>query len=201
MSDRRAAARVLALAAEAALLAHVAGLGALGSAGLAAAALAIARLLRGSPAALEALAFGGLGMTAGWWTDLGFASLAVASPAPALPPEAWCGSAGALAGVRLLSWMNAGMLAGAAVSARLAGCTAARFALEAAGMLLGMHLAARALAPLALERAPALAVLAPLAAMSAGMLAGMQLARLEWLRLCLGRALLVRLRAARFAAD
>lgn len=197
MSRLRHAAALLALGAESALLAHVAGLGSVRGAALVALALGLGSLARAWPGALEALAYGGLGMTLGWWADLGFSALAPAARA-GLPPEAWCGSASALAGVHLASWMNVGMLAGAALAARIARCAPPRFALECAGMLLGMHLAARGVA--SRDLAPALAVLAPHAAMNAGMLAGMQLGRLEDARLALGRALVARLRAARLAA-
>jgi hypothetical protein len=193
MSRPRYAAALLALGAEAVLLAHVAGLEAARAAAFAALAVAAGSVARPWPGALEALAYGGLGMTFGWWADLGFAALAPAA-SPELPPEAWCGSASALAGIHFASWMNLGMLAGAALAARIARCTTQRFALECVCMLLAMHLSARAVA--SLDLAPALAVLAPHAAMSADMLAGMQLGRLEDVR----RALAARLRAARLAA-
>jgi hypothetical protein len=189
---------LLALCAEAALLAHVAGLGGAAAAAFGFATCGLALSARAWPATFEAFALGGLGMTVGWWADLGFVSLAPSALPPALPAEAWCGSAGALAGVQLVSWMNGGMLLGTAAAALASRCPPERYALECVGMLLAMHLAARAALPLALGSS--LGVLAPHAAMSAGMLAGMQLARAEDLRVRVGRALFSRVRVARLPA-
>ncbi len=183
----------LALCAQAVLLARIAGLDADAGLALIGTACGLAFALRGSPPLWDALAFGGLGMTLGWWIDLGFPWRAAGGAG--IPPAAWCGSAAGFAGVHVASWMNAGMLAEAAVAARFASCSRVRFAAECAGMLLGMHVAARAVAPLAL-----LPPLAPHGAMSAGMLVGMQISRLEGARIALGRALLVRLRSARLGA-
>jgi hypothetical protein len=187
MLSWRTTGRWLALCAQAVLLARIAGLEAGSSLALVGAACGLAFALR-SPPLLDALAFGGLGMTLGWWVDLGL-PWRVAGVAD-VPPAAWCGSAPGFTGAA--SWMNAGMLAGAAVAARFAACSRPRFVAECVGMLLGMHLAARAVA-----LSPNLALIAPHAAMCAGMLAGMQISRVESLRIALGRSLLARLPNAR----
>jgi hypothetical protein len=191
---------LLALCSEAALLAQIAGLGGAGVAALGGAAWALALTCRAWPVTLEALAYGGLGMTLGGWIDLGSVGLGPAALGGSAPPiEAWCGASAALGGATPFSWMSAGMLLGAAAVARMAGCGLARFAVESGGMLLGMQLAARAAPPLA--PGGAAGVLALHAAMNAGMLLGMQLGRIDAARLWLGRTLVARLRTARPATS
>jgi hypothetical protein len=195
----------VAVGAQAAVLAALAGLPAhgasalLGGAAVAAAGAAAAwpRLSRAGRAWLGMLALGGLGMTLGWWADLDFGSAAalVRTAPAAVAAGAWCGLAplagGAHVGRRAahaLAWMNAGMLLGGVLAMRLAhgrggaGCGRARVALESLAMLLGMNAGGLAATRVAAGLAPALAVVTAHALMNAGMLAGMQLAELAWLR-------------------
>lgn len=62
---------------------------------------------------LSMLTFGGLGMTAGWWVDLG-APGPIAAATRFVADSAWCRSpeltVHSLGHVHLVSWMNAGML-------------------------------------------------------------------------------------------
>jgi hypothetical protein len=127
---------------------------------------------------LAMLAGGGLGMTCGWWADVGFAS------APALAPEAdaWCGLALAARGpgLHLLCWMNAGTLAAGALVLRLAhGRRApAAAACDALAMALGMGAGAALAARLTSSISAEAAVVTAHAGMNAGMLVGMHLVSL-----------------------
>jgi len=137
-------------------------------------------------AALAMLAWGGLGMTVGWWADLGFASAAARFAAAAPPAGAFCGFAPeAGAGVghpQVVSWMNAGMLALGIAGLRVVHAPRARrgaaaaCAAECAAMLLGMHAAAWLAGHVAAALAPPAAVVTTHALMNAGMLAGMVVA-------------------------
>jgi D-xylose transport system substrate-binding protein len=159
--------------------------------------------------ALAMLALGGLGMTLGWWADLGFASAAALLRADpeAAAAGAWCGLArpdgSAQGGLRLplLSWMNAGMVVAGALTLRAVRGPSLRhraghLALETGAMLAGMNLGALLAARVAGRLPAEVAVVTAHASMNAGMLAGMQLAALGALRRSLtghGSALLRRL--------
>lgn len=174
---------------QAAVVARIAGFGAAGTLPLLAAAVAAATLLaRASPATAVMIGWGGLGMTLGWWADLGFRSAvdvaqhngidAIWCRAPALG-TAWH----AVPGLgHLASWMNAGML--------LFGVPAAACCLRPApllrctlGMILGMSAGSRLAAGVASGLDPTTAVLVDQAFMSAGMVGGMLgIERLPWRR-------------------
>jgi len=112
-----------ALTAQVALLARIAGLDAGGVAatvaiGVIGAATLIPAALRRAPEATVMLAAGGLGMTAGWWADLGFTTAAAVAAHAREPLDlVWCrspagpASLASLPGLRHISWMNLGMLA------------------------------------------------------------------------------------------
>jgi hypothetical protein len=177
----------LALASQLGLLAWIAGLGAPGAAlaaagGLGVGALAGLQLRERAPDAVAMLAFGGLGMTLGWWADLGLRTAAEMAAHSRAPVDLlWCRSTAgpaALAGVpalgHLLSWMNAGMLAlGMPAVART--CRSARVACAAA-MVAGMYAGSLAAAALATRLSPTEVVLADWLLMSSGMLGGMLVA-------------------------
>jgi hypothetical protein len=184
-----------ALAAQGACVAALAGFGprgALAGAALGAVlgAVALGPALRRAPAGTAMLALGGLGMTLGWWADLGFASaaqLAAHARAPADP--AWCRAPAGLALLaglpglgHAVSWMNAGMLAlglPAAAAARRAGHAHAHGGLAtlgcAAAMVAGMTAGSHGAARLAAALSPGAAVVLDYAAMTIGMAAGMAL--------------------------
>ena len=178
------------LAGQAALLRPVAGLdrraSVLVALLLAAATAALPFLLRRlrphGEMVLAMASLGGLGMTFGWWADLGFPG----SPELAAA-TAWCRASGSHA--HLLSWMNASMLLAGVAAMRwvarrngAAACTpgALGLALAAAGMTAGMLAGSALLGWLAVPLA-----LGELAhrlgdwiAMIAGMVGGMLLT--EW---------------------
>jgi len=187
----------IALSAQLALLGWIAGLGATGASAGALVGAAIGAscggvALRRAPIFAAMLAFGGLGMTLGWWADLGFRSAAEVSAHARAPFDLlWCRSApgpASLAGLpglgHVFSWMNAGMLAlgmpAVALVRRRAGCAHrdgfAATALCAAAMALGMLAGSVAAGVVAAQLAPAQIVIADWALMSVGMLAGMALA-------------------------
>jgi len=187
-----------ALAAQLALLAWLAGLGVAGA--LAAAALGLAfggfalrRAATRWPGAVAMLALGGLGMTLGWWADLGFTSAAAtAAHARAASDPLWCrapAAAASLAGLpglgHVVSWMNAGMLVFGMPAVALAHRASDAAARHAAGelvacalaMIAGMTAGSR-LALLGAQRLdPTAIVLLDYAGMLAGMALGMALAR------------------------
>jgi len=173
---------------QAVLLVVIAGMpGATAGAHLAATALLVAGVLlawRRLPVSVDMplamLTVGGLGMTLGWWADLGFGSAATAHGAG----SAFCTAPGGGHGHGLLSWMNAGMLASGLPAMRwlqrdaaAARCGARACLVAAPWMVLGMELGARAagvaagIVPGGLA-APQL-VLLEHAGMNVGMLLGM----------------------------
>lgn len=177
------------LAGQAALLRPLAGLdrraSVLVALLLAAAAAALPFLLRRlrphGERVLAMISLGGLGMTLGWWADLGFPG----SPELAAA-TAWCRASGPHS--PLLSWMNAGMLlvgvaAMRGVSRRddAAACApgALGLAVAAAGMTAGMLAGSSLLGWLAVPLALGERVhrLGDWLAMIAGMVGGMLLAQ------------------------
>jgi hypothetical protein len=192
----------IALALQLALVAVIAGADAeeacvalLLGAGLAAAGRPLASRW---PEASAMLAIGGLGMTLGWWIDLGFRSAADVAPHGAAALDTiWCRAPLARAGSglgHLLSWMNAGMLAfglPAMAWARRASpvdrdlCRSLGCALAMIG---GMTAGSSGAAWLASPLNPATAVLCDWLGMTAGMLVGMALARAGRAELCRSRA-------------
>lgn len=174
---------------QAAVVARIAGLGVAATLPLLAAAVAAATLLaRAAPATALMIGWGGLGMTLGWWADLGFRSAADVAQHDGIA-AIWC-RAPALGAAwhdvpglgHLASWMNAGMfLFGVPVAAcclrpaPLLRCTL--------GMILGMSVGSRLAAGVASGLDPAAAVLVDHACMSAGMVGGMLgIERLPWRR-------------------
>jgi hypothetical protein len=172
---------VLALAAQAALLALLAGFGTVGAAlaapaGLAAGRAVVAGAGRRAPDLVAMLALGGFGMTLGWWVDLGAGSAAAVAPVDTV----WCRSSQAHLGV--CSWMNAGMLAfglPAVVAAQrrrgLCGHRGPALLLCGAGMTVGMSAGSALAARLAGSLGPGAFVPVHFALMTAGMLAAMAL--------------------------
>lgn len=172
-----------------AVLARIAGLGARGSVLLVvtAAVLGVA-LMRAAPRTASMIAWGGLGMTLGWWADLGFQSATEVARFHGID-AIWCrtpaiGAFGhALPGVgHLASWMNVGMiLFGTPAVTRCARpgsvlrCTV--------GMILGMSAGSLLAARVASGLAPTISVLIDYTAMSAGMCLGMAaIERVPWRR-------------------
>ena len=187
----------IALALQLGLLAGVAGLGVSGAVcgaalGLGLGAVAARWLTGRAPVAAAMLAFGGLGMTLGWWADLGFRSAAaVAAHARAPLDLLWCrGPAGpaSLAGLpglgHVFSWMNLGMLAlglpAMAWARRRTACRHRSGVCAAIGcalaMTLGMTAGSLAAGAIAARLAPAEVVIADWVLMSAGMGIGMAIA-------------------------
>lgn len=182
------------IAGQAVLLVVIAGMpGATAGAHLASTALLVALVLmawRRLPVSIDMplamLTVGGLGMTLGWWADLGFAS-ATASPHAA--SSVLCSTPGASHAHGLLSWMNAGMLLFGLPAMRwlqrdpaAPHCGTRGCLLAAAWMVLGMEIGSRVaqLAPGLVPGglAPAQTVLLDHAGMNVGMLLGMSLAAL-----------------------
>ena len=199
----------IAFASQFGLLAWIAGLGAPGVAGgvalgIAGTAVAWRWFSSRAPAALAMLAFGGLGMTLGWWADLGLRSGAELAAHAREPVDLlWCRSGAgpaALSGVpslgHLFSWMNAGMLAfgfPAVVRARRRARSepdhgACAHALCAVAMVFGMAAGSLAAAAIAVRLTPCEVVLADWLFMSAGMLAAMALIERSMAILALVRA-------------
>lgn len=145
-------------------------------------------LTRAAPATASMIGWGGLGMTLGWWADLGFQSATDVARLHGID-AIWCRTP-ALGAVwhevpglgHLASWMNAGMIAfGMPVAARcmrpasLLRCTI--------GMILGMSGGSLLAARVASGLTPAAAVFVDSTLMSAGMYLGMvALERLPWRR-------------------
>jgi hypothetical protein len=172
---------------QAMIVARIAGLDVAGTLPLLAVAGAGAALVaRGRPAAAWMIAWGGLGMTLGWWADLDFRTAVEVARHGGIA-AIWCrapaftSATHAVPGFgHLASWMNAGMLLfGIPVAARwmrpasLLRCTI--------GMLVGMSAGSQLVAAVAGRWDPAAAVIVDDVAMSAGMVAGMVAAeRLFW---------------------
>ena len=164
---------------QAAVLARIAGLAGSSAALLVVTAAAASVLvMRAAPRTASMIAWGGLGMTLGWWADLGFQSAADVARFHGID-ALWCrtpaiGAFGhELPGFgHLASWMNVGMIVfGTPAVIRCAGpasvlrCTI--------GMVLGMSAGSLLAARVASGLAPAMAVLIDYTAMSAGMCLGM----------------------------
>jgi len=181
------------MTAQVALLAWIAGLCAGGVAatvaiGVIGAATLIPAALRRAPEATVMLAAGGLGMTAGWWADLGFTTAAAVAAHAREPLDlVWCrspagpASLASLPGLRHISWMNLGMLAfgmPAVAAARRRGGRddahgIAALIACAAAMSFGMSAGTRGAAALAPALGASGVVVVDWALMSVGMLTGM----------------------------
>jgi len=180
--------------AQVALLAWIAGLGASGvAAAVAIGAILAATLgptaLRRAPEATVMLAVGGLGMTVGWWADLGFATAAAVATHAREPLDlVWCwshpgpDSLTALPSLsHTLSLMNLGMLAlgmpAVAAARQRAGRGDAHgiaaLVACAAAMWIGMSAGSRGAEAIAPALGASGVVLADWALMCVGMLAGM----------------------------
>jgi hypothetical protein len=179
--------------AQVALLAWIAGLGASGVAaavaiGAIGAATLIPAALRRVPEATVMLAAGGLGMTAGWWADLGFTTAAAVAAHAREPLDlVWCkspagpASLASLPGLRHISWMNLGMLALGMPAVAAARRRASRGDAHgiptliacAAAMSIGMYAGSRGAAAIAPALGAPGVVIADWALMIVGMLAGM----------------------------
>jgi len=175
------------LVGQAAAVARIAGFGVAATLPFLAAAVAAATLLaRAAPATAVMIGWGGLGMTLGWWADLGFRSAVDVAQHNGIE-AIWCRATSlgtawhVVPGLgHLISWMNAGML--------LFGVPAAACCLRPAallrctlGMILGMSAGSRLAAGVASGLDPAVAVLVDHAFMSAGMVGGMLgIERLPW---------------------
>jgi hypothetical protein len=181
------------MTAQVALLARIAGLDAGGVAaavaiGAIGTAMLVPAALRRAPEAAVMLTAGGLGMTAGWWADLGFTTAAAVAAHAREPLDlVWCrspagpASLASLPGLRHISWMNLGMLAlgmPAVAAARRRGGRddahgIAALIACAAAMSTGMSAGTRAAAALAPALGASGVVVVDWALMSVGMLAGM----------------------------
>jgi len=175
------------LVGQAAVVVRIAGLDPAAMWPLGASAAAVATLLmRTAPATASMIGWGGLGMTLGWWADLGFQSAADVARLHGID-AIWC-RAPALGALghevpgfgHFVSWMNAGMIA--------FGMPVAAFGLPPAsllrctiGMILGMSGGSLLASRVASGLAPAAAVLVDYTLMSAGMYLGMiAVERLPW---------------------
>jgi hypothetical protein len=164
---------------QAVVLARIAGLAADGSVALVVAAVVLAvALARAAPRTASMIAWGGFGMTLGWWADLGFQSATEVARFHGID-ALWCrtpaiGAFGhELPGVgHLASWMNVGMiLFGTPAVIR---CVRPASVLRCTvGMILGMGAGSLLAARVASGLAPTMAVFIDYIAMSAGMWLGM----------------------------
>jgi len=187
---------------QAVVVARIAGLGVAAALPLVAAAAAGAILVaRSSPAAAWMIGWGGLGMTLGWWADLGFRTAREVAQHGGLE-AIWCrapaleSAAHAVPGFgHLASWMNAGMLL-FGIPAALRWMRPALLLRCTIGMLLGMSAGSQLAAAVAGRWDPAAAVIVDYAAMSAGMLAGMAAVELlSWRRVQIPRNVAIATRA------
>ena len=172
---------------QALVVARIAGLDPVATLPLLAVAGAGAGLLaRARPAAAWMIGWGGLGMTLGWWADLGFRTAGEVAQHGGLE-AIWCrapaleSAAHAVPGFgHLASWMNAGMLL-FGIPAALRWMRPALLLRCTIGMLLGMSAGSKLAAAVAGRWDPAAAVIVDYVAMSAGMMAGMiAVERLSW---------------------
>ncbi|RIL04761.1 MAG: hypothetical protein DCC71_12995 [Proteobacteria bacterium] len=194
--DRKVPLWTAALAAQLGLLGWLAGLGVAGAVasaalGVALGGLVMLRVAARWPGAVAMLALGGLGMTLGWWADLGFASAASVAAHARLPYDPlWCrvpAGLASLAGVpgvgHVVSWMNAGMLALGLPAMALArgacgdgtGRTRTELVVCALAMVAGMTAGSHVVLLAAGALAPGAIVLLDWAGMMAGMAIGMAL--------------------------